>query len=166
MKLNKKPVFVAALLGLLVVFAFLSAETLSVGEPGDYKAAWTENYPEALTRASAEDKPVLVEFTGSDWCIYCKKMDAEVLTQKEFADFAEAKLVLVKLDFPRKSPQDEAIAKQNKALKEQFEISGFPTFVLLGPDGKEWTRFVGYVEGGPKGFVDRINAVLAAKGKS
>lgn len=101
---------------------------------------WTADYDAALEQAKKENKSVLLEFTGSDWCPPCKLMAKNVFTKKEFIDTASKDFILVKLDFPR---ADKELAKKNKPLAEKYEIRGYPTIVLADASGKEFTRTVG-----------------------
>jgi thiol-disulfide isomerase/thioredoxin len=112
------------------------------------------------SQASTQKKPVLLEFTGSDWCPPCIKQNKDVFEQPAFEKFAKDKLVLVKLDFPRSKPQAPEIKKRNQQLAEQYEVEGFPTVILLGPDGKELAREVGYKGGGLPGFINWVNTKL------
>ncbi|HXL25191.1 MAG TPA: thioredoxin family protein, partial [Chthoniobacterales bacterium] len=89
----------------------------------------------------------------SDWCPYCIQMDKEVFAKPVFSTFAGQKLILVKLDFPRKANQSAAEKSQNQELAKKYSIEGFPTYVLLDPSGKEIRRQVGYLEGGPQAFI-------------
>jgi protein disulfide-isomerase len=122
--------------------------------------AWTTDFPAAKTRAAAERKLILMDFTGSDWCGWCIKMKRETLTKKAFLDFAEKNLVLVEVDFPERKRQPEALKKANAALMEQFKVESYPTLVVLGPDGKELGR-TEYVAGGPDAFIAKIEAFKA-----
>ena len=115
--------------------------------------SWTTNLSQAKSQAASEKKLVLLDFTGSDWCPWCVKMDKEVFDQKAFADFATNKLVLVKLDFPQSKKQPAAEKAQNTELAKEFNIEGFPTYVLLDASGKEVRRQVGYLPGGPSEFI-------------
>lgn len=118
---------------------------------------WLTSVPNAQAQAKKENKLVLLDFTGSDWCSWCKKLDAEVFSQKEFADYAKANLVLVELDFPSQKKLDAALVKANDALKDKYKISGFPTLIVLKPDGTTvWTQ-VGYMEGGPKAVIAKLD---------
>jgi thioredoxin-related protein len=100
---------------------------------------------------------VLLDFTGSDWCGWCKKFDKDVLSTDKFAAYAKSKLVLVQLDFPRHKPQDAALRQANGQLARRFGVSGFPTFVLLSSAGKELGRQVGYAKGGPDAFIAKLD---------
>ncbi len=120
---------------------------------GKSSGIWQTDYKQALAQAAKEKKRVLLDFTGSDWCPYCVQMDKEVLNQPDFKAFAANKLILVKLDFPRRKQMPPAEAEQNQKLQQEYAIEGFPTYVLLDPAGKEVRRQVGYLEGGPKEFI-------------
>ena len=108
------------------------------------------DYSAALERAAKQNKMVLLDFTGSDWCGWCIKLQKETFSKPEFKKFAEESLVLLELDFPRGKPQSDEVKKQNEELAKKFGIEGFPTLVLLDPQGKEAARNVGYLAGGPK----------------
>jgi protein disulfide-isomerase len=115
--------------------------------------AWQTDYPAAKTAATQQNKYILLDFTGSDWCPYCIQMDKEVFAKPAFSTFASEKLILVKVDFPRKANQSPAEKSQNQDLAKKYGIEGFPTYVLLDPSGKEVRRQVGYLEGGPEAFI-------------
>ena len=119
-------------------------------------AVWREDLPGALKQAQSENKCVLIDFTGSDWCPWCIKFDQEVLSTGKFADYAGQKLELVKVDFLRHTPQPDDLKRANDALAAQFKVDGYPTYVLLNGDGKELGRQVGYREGGPDAFIAEL----------
>lgn len=123
--------------------------------------SWQTDYKAALKQAVASNKPILVDFTGSDWCGWCIKLDKETFSQPEFAKYANEKLVLMEADFPQGKAQSAAVKKQNDELQEKFNVEGFPTLVLLDKHGKEIARNVGYLPGGPAGMIDWINKSLA-----
>jgi thioredoxin-related protein len=111
----------------------------------------------ALNQARSENKMVLLDFTGSDWCGWCKKFDKDVLSTDKFAGYVNSKLVLVTLDFPSHKEQDAALKHANQEIKKQFGVNGFPTFVLLNSAGKELGRQVGYLKGGPDAFIAKLD---------
>jgi thiol-disulfide isomerase/thioredoxin len=117
---------------------------------------WREDLPGALTQAQSENKLVLLDFTGSDWCPWCIKFDHDVLSTPQFALYAQSKLVLVRLDFPRHSAQSDELKQANEALFKQFAVTGYPTYILLSPDAKELGRQVGYAGGGPAAFITEL----------
>jgi protein disulfide-isomerase len=113
--------------------------------------------PKAEALAKSQNKIVLMDFTGSDWCPWCIKFDKEVLNTPEFQDYAAKNVVLVELDYPNKTVQSDDLKKANAALRDQYKIEGFPTLVALDKDGKEIGRQVGYSEGGPKAFIAKLD---------
>ncbi|GIX50040.1 MAG: hypothetical protein KatS3mg132_234 [Limisphaera sp.] len=127
----------------LTCAAVLCAVTLAAAEP-----VWLEDLPQALEKAKAEKKQVLVNFTGSDWCGFCIRLKKDVFDTREFAEYAEKNLVLVEVDFPRKKEQSKERKEANRKLQEKFNVEGFPTLVLLNAKGKEVGRMVGYGGGG------------------
>ena len=107
--------------------------------------AWLTDLAAAKKQAAEEKKPILMFFTGSDWCGWCKKLHEDVLDKKEFQDFAKENVILLELDFPNSKPQSDALKKQNKELGDKFDVDGYPTMILVASDGeKEITRTVGY----------------------
>ncbi|MBV9492311.1 MAG: thioredoxin family protein [Verrucomicrobia bacterium] len=117
------------------------------------EANWVTDYSQAKARAVELKHFILLDFTGSDWCPWCVRMDKEVFSKPVFADFAAKHLVLVKLDYPRAKPQPAAEKMQNAQLAERFRIDGYPTYVLLDSSGQEVRRQVGYLAGGPAAFI-------------
>jgi protein disulfide-isomerase len=121
---------------------------------------WSTDYEASIAQAAASKKAILLEFTGSDWCPPCMKQNKDVFEQSAFEDYAKDKLVLVKLDFPRRKEQDPALKERNQKLSTQYGVEGFPTIILLSPEGKELARQVGYGGGGVTGFIDWANKNL------
>jgi len=117
---------------------------------------WLTDLPKAQAKAKAENKQVLLDFTGSDWCGWCIKFNKEVLSTPEFAEYATKNLVLVEVDFPRKKQQSAELKKANKALDAKYHVDGYPTFVVLSKDGKEVGRQEGYAAGGAKAFITKL----------
>jgi thioredoxin-related protein len=111
----------------------------------------------ALNQARSENKMVLLDFTGSDWCGWCIKFDKDVLSTDKFASYAKSKLVLVTLDFPSHKEQDAALKHANQEIKKRFGVNGFPTFVLLNSAGRELGRQTGYLKGGPDAFIAELD---------
>jgi uncharacterized protein YyaL (SSP411 family) len=118
---------------------------------------WLTNMPKAMAQARAENKLVLADFTGSDWCGWCKKLDKDTFSKQEFADYAKTNLVLVQLDYPRTTPQSDELKTANAALEKRFKIEGFPTVILLKPDATVLWRTDGYLEGGPQAMISELD---------
>lgn len=104
---------------------------------------WMTDFDAAKAKAVAENKPLLVDFTGSDWCYYCKLLSEKVFNTPEFAAYAEGKFIPVELDFPRSKPMDPQQKERNMALSNQYHVNGFPTVLVLTPQGDVLGGFVG-----------------------
>jgi protein disulfide-isomerase len=126
-------------------------------KPSSDKLSWHDNVDEALKIAQKENKTVLLNFTGSDWCIWCKRLNDEVFSKDEFVKYAENNLVLVKIDFPREKEQTPETKFYNQQLAAQYKIEGYPTIVLLRKDGSE-LGVTGYVEGGAVNYVQHLQS--------
>ncbi len=125
---------------------------------------WKTNYAEAVAQAKKENKKILLNFSGSDWCPWCLKLDQDVFNTAEFAQYARSHYVLVLADFPRRTPPPAALAQQNMALKEKFAPDeGFPTTVLLSPTEKPLNVLSGYVPSGPGKYLTALDKDYAAK---
>ena len=121
---------------------------------------WVGDFDEAVDLARKQNKDLLVDFTGSDWCIWCKRLDKEVFSEQAFLDAAQKDFVLVALDFPH---SDEAKAKvpnpdRNKELSEKYEVHGFPTVLLMNPDGEVYAK-TGYRPGGAAPYVENLTEI-------
>ena len=123
------------------------------------EAKWLTDFEAAKAQAKKENKLVLADFTGSDWCGWCIKLKDEVFSKPEFATWAKDKVVLLELDFPRKTELPAELKAQNEKLAEQFEIKGFPTVLLLDGDGKK-VGTLGYEPGGPAAWIKAAEAQM------
>ena len=122
-------------------------------------AGWLDSFDEALALAKKTDRPVLMLITGSDWCPACIALKTKVLPTKEFKDLADAKLVLLFVDIPRKTRLNGELAAQNRMLAGRFKLRGVPTTVILAPDGREKGRIVGV----PEDYVGELNKIIAKR---
>ena len=118
--------------------------------------AWTTNYAAALAQGKATNKKVFLFFTGSDWCGWCKRLDREILSTREFTTYAGKNLILVKLDFPRSFQLPAAVTAQNEQLSQLYQVGGFPTIIVLDGKGRLAGR-MGYQSGGPGPFIEALN---------
>jgi len=116
---------------------------------------WTTDYSAAMRQARTDKKKVFLFFTGSDWCGWCKRLDAEVLSTGDFKAYAREQLILVKLDFPRSTPQSTQVKARNQKLSEQYQVDGYPTIVVLDSNGSAVGR-LGYQPGGPRPFISEL----------
>jgi thioredoxin-related protein len=123
-----------------------------------FSIGWGDDYKAALATAATENKRVLLDFTGSDWCGWCIKLKEKTFDQPAFKEFANKNLVLVEIDFPQGKTLSPEVKKQNSALQEQYQVQGFPTLVLLDSQGKVIKQQSGFIPGGPAGFIDWVNS--------
>jgi len=119
------------------------------------KAEWLEDVFKAKQYAKSDNKLLLMDFTGSDWCSWCIKLDKEVFSTKEFKDYAGKNLILLKVDFPKRKTLPQAVQQQNQKLKSQYGIEGYPTVIVLNSEGEKVGE-LGYMEGGPKTFIAEL----------
>ena len=143
----------------ILVSGFLFATALS-SMAAD--ADWLTDHAKALEKAKAEKKIVLMDFTGSDWCGWCVKLDKEVFGQGAFKSYAKQNLVLLKVDFPRKKALPPEVKIQNDALMNQYGIQGFPTVVVLDSEGQKLGQ-LGYQPGGPSAFIAALKKLTPAQ---
>jgi thioredoxin-related protein len=140
---------------ILIAFFFIG---LSASQAQELK--WYTNVKEAIKVSKKEKKPLLLFFTGSDWCGWCIRLQNEVLKTPEFSKWAKESVVLVELDYPRRAPQSDEIKKQNNELQQAFGVQGYPTVYFanatVNKEGKvnfEGLGSTGYVAGGPTAWL-------------
>ena len=126
------------------------------------ESAWVTSVPEAKAQAKKENKLVLINFTGLDWCVPCKEMEKETYTKPEFLDYAKKNLVLVQLDFLPIKKQSDDLVKANTELQHEFNVEVFPTTFLINPDGKILWNKRGYLKGGPTAMIGELEGAKAA----
>jgi thioredoxin-related protein len=143
------------LLGLALGMGALSA-------PAAAELAWQTDLPKAQAVAKTQKKMVLLDFTGSDWCGWCIRLNKEVFSTPAFAEYAAKNLVLVEVDFPHQKPQSAAQKKANEALAAQYKVEGFPTVIVLSSEGRKLGE-LGYQPGGPKAFTAALDKLKASK---
>ena len=133
------------MLMLLICGAAVSARALD----------WMTDFAKAQAKAKTDNKLVVMDFTGSDWCPWCIKLEKEILNTSDFEAFAKKSLVLVYVDFPRHKQLSAEQKKTNEALSKKYSVEGFPTVIVLDKNGKKVSE-LGYQEGGPKPFIAKL----------
>ena len=160
-----KKMLITAMLSLFVMTALVNCtkkaeeSAPAVKEEAAAELNWITNLEEGIERAKHENKTVLVNFTGSDWCGWCIKLKAEVFSKKEFIDYANSSLVMVELDFPQRIEQTQEVKDYNRKTLEKYGVRGFPTIILINGEGKEIGR-TGYQQGGPLAYVEHIKSFI------
>lgn len=121
---------------------------------------WSTDLEKAFAEAKEKDKPVLVEFTGSDWCPPCIMMRKNVFSKKEFVSKASEDFILVELDYPNGDPE---LKKKNDPYARKYEIEGFPTVILFDSKGKEFDRFFATEYPNEEAFLAHLKNALEKK---
>lgn len=125
---------------------------------------WLTDFELAKKTAAEKKLPILADFSGSDWCGWCLKLDREVFSKKEFKEYAGKNLVLFLADFPRRKKQDDKLKKQNSDLAEKYSVQGFPTVLLMDAEGKVFAT-AGYEPGGAAAYVGHLKKIISGAKK-
>lgn len=132
---------------------------------------WHTDLQKAVQLSEKSDKPLLLFFTGSDWCGWCIRLQKEVFKTAEFSEWAKSNVILVELDFPRRTPITPELKKQNGELQQFFGVRGYPTIWLTNVNQNKKDKNIsfeklgstGYVAGGPTAWLAGANQILAQK---
>ncbi|MBP1224400.1 thioredoxin family protein [Flavobacterium sp. 1355] len=149
---------------LLIALFFVGAYATQAQE-----LKWYTDVREAITVSNKENKPMLMFFTGSDWCGWCIRLQNEVLKTPEFTKWASQNVILVELDYPRRTQQTAEIKTQNNELQQAFGIQGFPTIYFTSAESKDGkVNFkglgqTGYVAGGPSAWLAVAEGIVHPK---
>jgi len=144
---------------------FVAEKTAVKPEPAKAEAPdkdvfmWETDLQVAKKRAKEENKQILADFTGSDWCGWCIRLKKEVFDLPEFQEYAKKNLIMLELDFPRQKELPAGLKEQNDKLAQEFKVEGFPTILLMNSRGKEINR-TGYQEGGPEKYIEHLKGLL------
>lgn len=126
---------------------------------------WLTDWEAAKAKSKTENKPILINLTGSDWCGWCIKMEKQTFSQKAFKDFAAENLILMEADFPKKKELPAALKKQNAELEKQYLAGGYPTVYLLDAEGKKLSEDLGTLKGGMDEFIAKLKELIAKSKK-
>lgn len=150
------------MLKFLLVMSLMLGSSTVVANPSVHSSRinWLTDYNEAVNQSKSSGKPMLLFFTGSDWCGWCHKLENEVLNTSEFADRVNDKFIFLLVDFPLKTPLEPAIAAQNKTLQQRFDVRGYPTIILLDKDQRQ-IGSTGYRPGGPQAYADYLEKMVS-----
>ena len=165
---------------LFIAFAVSFGTTQTVTAAAEEKGGllWYTDLAEAHEAAEKGGKPIFGFFTGSDWCGWCHKLQREVFAKQEFIDWAKKTVILMEIDFPKKTPQSPELRTQNQNLQRALGVSGYPTIWLFNSQkntdnaGFNLTRVgkLGYPRGAEAGkeevkFLKDANEILATTKK-
>lgn len=166
--MNKKSLII-----LLVIFTtlFSFAQTQSPKFVKAQDENWLVDIEKAYEISKKTNKPILANFTGSDWCGWCKRLRVEVFSKSEFKEWAKKNVILLELDYPRKIRLPEQQARQNAGLQQAFQVKGYPTiwiFDLDRPNNQEKFQLraygkTGYLRGGAINYTKELDKMIAQK---
>lgn len=139
---------------------------VSASNVAQERLTWYTDINEAMDLAVKENKKMMLFFTGSDWCGWCIKLQNEVFKTSDFEKWSND-VILVELDFPRRTPQDEKIKGQNRQLQAIFKVRGYPSVYFVSPEKLPDGRMnlnnlgkTGYVRGGAEKWLEVANSIV------
>jgi thioredoxin-related protein len=155
----------------LPIFAsllFIKNLSFKTTKPVENELVWMTSVDEAYKISKKTKKPILADFTGSDWCGWCHKLSKEVFNTPEFKTWSDKNVVLLELDFPRTKTQTEELKAQNNSLMQFFKVQGFPTIHVFNlKQDKKTKKYdidpiggTGYMPGGPAAFTAAIDGMI------
>jgi len=113
------------ILAVITVLLTLSCTAQEKAKTDKSNLKWITNVEEAKETAAQKKLPILVNFTGSDWCQWCFKLHDEVFAQNAFQQYAEKNLILLEVDFPRNNKQTPETKKSYQQLQSKFGVGNF-----------------------------------------
>ncbi len=148
---------------IIILFSFLLATGLTSAQ----EMQWHTDLNKAIDLSVKSKKPLMLFYTGSDWCGWCIRLQKEVFFTKEFTEWANKNTIPVELDFPRRKKLEPALQKQNNDLAQMFKVTGFPTIWFAKPvkNGANYNLEqmgkTGYVAGGPSAWLTGANQIIS-----
>ena len=137
---------------------------------------WLTDFEKANAESQKTGKPIFAFFTGSDWCGWCKRLQAVVFSKPEFVTWANKNVILLELDFPRRKKLPAKLQQQNRQFQQLFKVRGYPTIHIFNAKKDAKTNKMnvmqlgnlGYPQGAVKGkeqlkFIADANKILANK---
>lgn len=155
------PFRLALIVATIAAVALLASSSKAAEENG--VVHWMTSYQEAVAHADEQNTPIMLFFSGSDWCPWCKKLSQEVFDNPQFAAWCDTRVVTVLVDFPRTSQLPSHLVNQNNRLLNRYRphLDGFPTALFVRPDG----TVIGKLGYEPKGLLVWINKAQRIVGK-
>jgi protein disulfide-isomerase len=144
-----KKYFVISILMVIVMLYCSKSEAIN----------WETDFEKASSVAKDSGKYMLLDFSGSDWCGWCIRLEKEIFSQGAFMDFAKENLVCVLVDFPRAKKQSKDLKQQNVDLAQKYNVKGYPTIIILSSDGKP-VGVTGYLQGGPWEYARHLKKII------
>lgn len=141
---------------LFAVAAGAQSSTYTAHNPG-----WLVDLEEAYAQSKKQGKPILANFTGSDWCGWCKRLTAAVFSKPEFKSWANDHVILLELDFPRRTSIPPNLRQQNANLQRAFKVTGYPTIWVFNLDKNDAGQY--QIQAlGKTGYANSVSAFTGA----
>ena len=148
------------------------AQTAATTEHKPENEGWNVRLEKAFAESKESGKPIMANFTGSDWCGWCKKLTKSVFVHQEFKDWADDNVILLELDYPRRKSLPADLKEQNRGLQQAFRVSGYPTIWVFYLDKDDNGQFqidplgkTGYTKT-VKEFTAGVDQMIAKKKKA
>ena len=114
----------------MLFLSFFAVKSLQAQEVRD-GLTWYTDLNKVYEVSTKTKKPIFAFFTGSDWCGWCHRMQANVFAKPEFKSWANKYVILLELDFPRAKKLPDDLVQQNNSLQQAFKVQGFPTIWMF-----------------------------------
>jgi len=149
-----------ALLAVLFIAGFTGQADAQISATSHESSGWVP-FVDAVPQSASSGKPIMLVFSGSDWCSYCQRLEQEVFQTPDFESWSANNVIKVMVDFPQHHQLAADIATQNQNLKSYFghELRGYPTVLMIQADGTVIGK-TGYVAGGPMAWIMKANAII------
>jgi thioredoxin-related protein len=156
-----------SVLGLFFLIASVSSFAQNSEAYKAHNEGWIVKMEDAIALSNKTGKPIMANFTGSDWCGWCTKLTNDVFSKQDFKQWAEKNVVLLELDYPRRKQLPDDIKQQNANLQQAFQVAGYPTVWLFHlTEDKENNKFniealgkLGYMQD-PKSFISAAEGMI------
>lgn len=141
--------------------AAAASEDSGAKDKGSWGAGqWHTSWDAAAAESRSSGKPILINFTGSDWCGWCIRLKKEVFDTDAFQSWAGSKVVLLEIDFPRRKAQAPSAKAANQQLAKKFGVQGYPSIFFSDAQGKKLGDRLGYMEGGPGAWTRQAEQMM------
>lgn len=143
-----------------LMLVFIGSTANAVAASAENEVLWLDSYEQAVNQSKETQKPLILFFTGSDWCVWCNKLEKEVFYSKDFAQASAGKFIFLRLDFPLNHSLSPAITSQNKELQKKYDVRSFPTILILDSHQRQ-IGITGYRPGGGQSYSAHLDKIVS-----
>ena len=141
--------------------ATIVASGASIGMANEPKGNdWSNNLENAIKDSKKSGRPIMLVFTGSDWCLWCQKLDRDIFAKPEFSQWSK-KLIKMEIDFPQSTSLPKRITDRNEWLLERYEkhVESYPTILFINAKGKVLAK-TGYINNDVNNWIANADKIL------